>query len=126
MSTGTLRYQVITRYMSITSATPDTMAENRNTMGIIGVDHHGFALTDPKMNPTYPCSRKADGMPTIVTSRPTRSSTRNDSGLMLLDPSASTPYAIRFRPDDCCQATTISFRYSSQISTTRTAIKYQR
>ena len=28
-----------------------------------GVDHQGLALTDPKMNPTYPWSRKAEGMP---------------------------------------------------------------
>ncbi len=31
---------------------PDTIAENRNTTGIIGEDHQGFAFTDPKMNPT--------------------------------------------------------------------------
>src|SRR5688572_22350552 len=126
MSTGTLRYQVITRYISITSAIPDTIAENRNTIGIIGVDHHGFAFTDPKMNPTYPWRRNADGMPTIVTKRPTRSSTRSASSLILLDPSANSPYAARTIPDDRCHAMTISFRYSSQISTTSTAIKYQR
>jgi len=28
--------------------------------------HHGFALIEPKMNPTYPWSRNADGMPTMV------------------------------------------------------------
>ena len=28
------------------------MAEAKTTMGIIGVDHHGFALMPPKMNPT--------------------------------------------------------------------------
>ena len=37
---------------SKTRQCPDTIAENRNTTGISGVDHHGFALTDPKMNPT--------------------------------------------------------------------------
>jgi hypothetical protein len=31
---------------------PETMAENKNTTGMSGVDHHGFAFTDPKMNPT--------------------------------------------------------------------------
>ena len=31
---------------------PDTIAENRNTIGISGVDHHGFALIEPKMKPT--------------------------------------------------------------------------
>ena len=30
----------------------DTIAENRKTIGMSGVDHHGFAFTDPKMNPT--------------------------------------------------------------------------
>ena len=35
-------------------------------MGIRTLLHHGFALMDPKMNPTYPCRRKAEGMPTIV------------------------------------------------------------
>ena len=31
---------------------PDTMAENRNTIGINTLLHQGLALTDPKMNPT--------------------------------------------------------------------------
>ena len=53
-------------YKSRTAAIPDTMAENRKTTGIIGEDHHGFALIDPKMKPTYPCSRNADGMPITV------------------------------------------------------------
>ena len=30
---------------------PETMAEKRNTIGMTGVDHHGFALTEPKMKP---------------------------------------------------------------------------
>ena len=54
-------------YSTITAAMPETMAENRNTMGISGVDHHGLAFTEPKMKPTYPCSRKAEGMPITVT-----------------------------------------------------------
>ena len=44
--------RVTAMYSSITSAMPETIAENRNTIGISGVDHHGFALTDPKMKPT--------------------------------------------------------------------------
>src|ERR1051325_8671989 len=60
ISISTFRYHVVTTYISMTSAMPDTMAEKRNTTGIIGVDHHGFALIEPKMNPTYPCNRKAD------------------------------------------------------------------
>ena len=43
------------------------MAENRNTIGISGEDHQGLAFTEPKMKPTYPCSRNADGMPMTVT-----------------------------------------------------------
>ena len=53
---------------------PETIAEKRKTIGMRGVDHQGFALTDPKMNPTYPCRRKADGMPMIVMKCPTLSS----------------------------------------------------
>ncbi len=45
---------------------PDTIAENRNTMGIRTELHHGFALTEPKMKPTYPWRRNADGMPMMV------------------------------------------------------------
>jgi hypothetical protein len=41
-------------YINMTSATPETIAEKRKTTGIIGVDHQGFAFTDPKMKPTYP------------------------------------------------------------------------
>ena len=69
---------------------PDTMAEKRNTIGITGVDHHGFALTEPKMKPTYPCRRKAEGMPTIVMKRPSLSSMRRDSSLMLSTPRVRT------------------------------------
>ncbi len=66
---------------------PDTIAEKINTTGISGDDHHGFALIDPKMNPTYPCNKNAEGMPIIVTIHPTRSSTASAFSLMLLDPS---------------------------------------
>ena len=52
-------------YRRMTSATPDTIAEKRKTIGIRTLLHHGFALMEPKMNPTYPCRRKADGMPMI-------------------------------------------------------------
>ena len=50
----------------MTAAMPDTMAEKMKTIGISGDDHHGLAFTDPKMKPTYPCSRKAEGMPITV------------------------------------------------------------
>ena len=67
MSMGVLRSFMETTYSTITAAIPETMAENRNTTGIRGVDHHGLAFTEPKMKPTYPCSRNADGMPMTVT-----------------------------------------------------------
>src|SRR5512138_3213190 len=96
-------------YTSRTAAMPDTIAENRNTIGIIGVDHHGLALIDPKMNPTYPWSRNADGIPIIVTNRPTLSSASSEAGLMLSDPSASVRYISRVRPLLLRAASTMSF-----------------
>ncbi len=71
----------------MTAAMPETMAEKRKTTGISGVDHQGLAFTDPKMKPTYPCSRNADGMPTTVMNQPTRSSTCSAPSLMLSEPS---------------------------------------
>jgi hypothetical protein len=50
------------------------MAEKMNTTGMSGVDHHGFALIEPKMKPTYPWSRNAEGMPISVMTQPSRSS----------------------------------------------------
>src|SRR3990172_1322187 len=105
---------------------PDTIAENRNTTGMSGVDHHGFALMDPKMNPTYPCNRNADGMPMTVMMRPILSSRRSASGLMSSLQSDSAPYSRFFQPVDARQVSTSSLRKSNQISSTSTAIKYQR
>ena len=68
---------------------PDTMAEKRNTTGINGEDHHGFAFTEPKIKPTYPCSKNADGIPITVTSQPTLSSICSARSLMLSEPSVS-------------------------------------
>ncbi len=65
---------------------PETMAENRNTIGISGEDHHGLAFTEPKINPTYPCSRNAEGMPMTVTIQPTLSSMRRAPPLIFYDP----------------------------------------
>jgi hypothetical protein len=39
-------------YTSMTTAMPETIAENRKTTGISGDDHRGLALTLPKMKPT--------------------------------------------------------------------------
>ena len=66
------------------------MAEKMNTTGISGDDHHGLALIEPKMNPTYPCSRNAEGMPISVTIQPTFSSMCSERGLMLFEPSVIT------------------------------------
>ena len=63
------------------------MAEKMNTTGISGDDHQGLALIEPKMKPTYPCSRKAEGMPISVTIQPTRSSMCRERSLILLEPS---------------------------------------
>ena len=89
---------------------PETMAENRNTTGISGEDHHGFAFTDPKMKPTYPCSRNAEGMPMTVISQPARSSICSARSLMLLEPSVSARYTSRFQPVVDWDITTMSRR----------------
>src|SRR5450759_5408099 len=81
------RATVIAMYSSMTVAIPDTMAEKRKTIGMSGVDHQGFALIEPKMNPTYPCRRKEDGLPTIVRKVPSLWSIRSDSSEMLSTPS---------------------------------------
>jgi hypothetical protein len=52
--------------MSSTRDMPDTMAEKRKTIGIKTLDHQGLALIDPKIKPTYPCNRKAEGIPITV------------------------------------------------------------
>ena len=53
---------------------PETIAEKRKTTGISTLLHQGLALTEPKMKPTYPCSRKAEGIPIRVMNRPARRS----------------------------------------------------
>src|SRR5579872_3684236 len=90
MSSFRPQSQEVSKYSSNAAAMPETIAEKINTMGIIGVDHQGFALTEPKMNPTYPCSRNADGIPMSVMTQPTRSSMRSARSLMLSEPSVST------------------------------------
>ncbi len=65
---------------------PETMAEKMKTTGIRGVDHQGLALIEPKMNPTYPWSRKAEGIPISVITQPTRSSMASACSLMLVEP----------------------------------------
>jgi len=81
-----------------------------NTAGISGDDHHGFALMDPKMNPTYPCSRNADGMPTMVTIQPTCSSTASASGLTFFEPSVMIWYTHRSGAFAVAASSTISLR----------------
>src|SRR4030067_667947 len=44
-------------YSRITSAIPETIAENRKTIGIRTELHHGVALIDSKMKATYPWRR---------------------------------------------------------------------
>src|SRR5689334_17268328 len=97
-------------YSNITAAIPETMAENRNTIGMRGELHHGFAFTDPKMNPTYPCSRNADGMPMMVMTQPTLSSIRRLCSLMFDDPRVSARYTARRHPVAVRENITISRR----------------
>ena len=52
MSIGLTAQFAMSPYRAITAAMPETMAEKMNTIGIRGVDHHGLALTEPKMKPT--------------------------------------------------------------------------
>ena len=66
------------------------MAENKNTTGIKGDDHQGFAFTEPKMKPTYPCNRNAEGMPISVMKYPSLSSIRSERSLTLLEPRVSS------------------------------------
>ena len=52
MSISWPRSQAVNMYKSKTAAMPETIAENMKTIGIMGVDHQGFALMEPKMKPT--------------------------------------------------------------------------
>ncbi len=89
MSIGTLRSLHSDMYTSMTAAIPETMAEKMKTTGIKGEDHHGLAFTLPKMNPTYPCSRNAEGMPITVIIQPTLLSTSSERSLILDEPRVS-------------------------------------
>src|SRR3972149_3322493 len=109
----------------MTSAIPDTMADMRKTIGISTLLHHGFAFTDPKINPTYPWRRNADGIPMMVI-------------VLMALLSNSTPFSLtsfenkdgvrwsHFTPPFSASAHTIrSLRYSNQISRISTPIRYQ-
>ena len=74
----------------MTRAIPDTIAENRKTIGISTELHHGFAFTEPKMNPTYPWSRNADGMPMMVMTLIAFLSNAADSSLVSTENREST------------------------------------
>ena len=91
-------------------AMPDTIAEKINTTGISGEDHQGFAFTEPKIKPTYPCSRKAEGMPMTVISQPTRSSMCSACSLMLVEPRVRARYSNLRQPVVVCDSTTMSRR----------------
>src|SRR3990172_7916027 len=60
LSSVEMWYRIRTRLI------PETIAENRKTIGIRTLLHQGFALMEPKMKQTYPCRRNADGMPMRV------------------------------------------------------------
>jgi len=102
------------------------MAENRNTIGISTLLHHGLAFTDPKMKPTYPWSRKAEGMPTIVMMCTALRSNAIASGETFVEPSERIQYMSFFSPRLLCFQRTMSARYSNQISKSSTDIRYHR
>jgi hypothetical protein len=52
MSIVLLRNQLSAMYSRGRAPRPRRSPEKRKTIGISGVDHQGFALTEPKMNPT--------------------------------------------------------------------------
>ena len=104
---------------------PETIAEKRKTIGISGVDHQGLALIDPKMKPTYPCSRNADGIPRsvmtcadlAVEAQRRFADVVRAEGQDPVHPALQTVLVL---------PSTMSARYSSQISSSRTSIRYQR
>jgi len=53
--------------MNITIAMPETMADIRNTMGIRTLPHPRVRLHRTENEPDVAVSRKADGMPMMVT-----------------------------------------------------------
>ena len=77
---------------------PETMAENRNTIGISTLLHHGLALTEPKMKPTYPCSRNADGMPMMVMNFPAWRRSAAPLGEMSVAPRSASGECSRASP----------------------------
>src|SRR3989304_6200689 len=110
----------------MTMAIPDTIAEKRNTMGIMTLLHQGLALMEPNINPTYPWRRKADGMPIIVMIFTVFLSKATASSLMSVEKRERTLCIHFLKPVSSRDHTTMSRRYSNHISSKRTNIKYQR
>jgi nitrate reductase alpha subunit len=54
ISIGMPREGVMIMYSNRIKAIPETIAENKNTIGIRTLLHQGLAFMDPKINPTYP------------------------------------------------------------------------
>src|ERR1035437_2566160 len=110
----------------MTMAIPETMAEKRKTTGIITLLHQGFALMEPKIKPTYPWSRKADGIPIIVTTLTVFLSNATAFSLISLE-KRERHLSIHFlSPVASPDQTIISRRYSNHISSKSTTIRYQR
>src|SRR3990167_7805544 len=100
----------------MTRAIPETIAEKRKTIGIRTLLHHGFALMEPKMNPTYPWRRKADGIPMIVIAFTTFLSNANPASLTSFEKREMTRWIHRINGFSFCDQMMISLRYVNQIS----------
>src|SRR3989304_2438685 len=110
----------------MTMAIPETIAEKRKTTGNMTLLHQGLALMEPKINPTYPCSRKADGMPMIVIVFTVFLSKATAFSLISVEKRERILSVHFFRPVDSPDHTIMSLRYSNHISRSSTTIRYQR
>ncbi len=91
--------------------------------GMSGVDHQGFALMAPKMNPTYPCRSAAAGMPTPASTRTTRWSTSSASSETSSTPRVRARYTVRRGSRASAAYRTMSARNTSHVSIT-TSVRY--
>src|SRR5574341_1194642 len=109
----------------MTRAIPDTMADMRNTIGMRTLLHHGLAFTDPKMKPTYPWSRKADGMPMMVIARIAFRSKARAASLTSVEKRDRARWIQLMGGRSCLARRMRSPRYSNHISRSRTPMRYQ-
>ena len=82
-------------------------------------------MIEPKMNPTYPWRRKADGMPTMVITLSALWSNATDRSPVSREYKARVRWMNRITPFSCSAHAIMSVRWTNQISRRRTAIRYQ-